>query len=429
MKKILLLLFILGMFFSSCIETGKIKEKEKIFNLDNTIFLNKNLDNNNLSFTNNLTLVAKKGKFNYDNKNIDFYSYNNLFPGPTIKAKKGTSLKLNLMNGLDYDTSIHWHGLQLKNEFDGTFTTQEAVKSNENFSYEIEFRNNGIYWYHPHFDSISQIDLGLYGAIIVEDENNNIKSDKDKIIFLDDFRFDGKKVLTQNTMHDVFMSGKYGNTYVINGEKSYNFNAKKGDVIRLRLINPSNARVYNFGLENLDLIVIGHDIELLKKPYKTKILSISPGDRFDVLVYIDELKNFQIRNYQSINKFDVLGSINVFGENKNLLENKKYITKILNSNLNKDFEKYFENDEIEKTFDIKFELSGNMMNAKWFFNGKSLIENPQVLKLEEGKRYKFRLINLDMHPHPIHIHGQKFVVTNRTLNIPNTILKGLKTLF
>jgi FtsP/CotA-like multicopper oxidase with cupredoxin domain len=409
------------------------KENSK-FELDNKnpTLANENLNVKKLNYTTNLKLKASRSFLEYNNKNLEVYSYNGVIPAPTIKGKINDRIVVNLENNLNEETSIHWHGLQIENNMDGVpGLTQDSIKPKKSFIYNFTLKNPGIYWYHPHFETFKQIDMGLYGALIVDDENEKlIKSDKDEIIFLDDFRLQNNKISTKINMHDVVMGGKYGNRYLINGKEKYELKVEREDLLRLRLINPSNARIYALEIEDLDFLVIGKDIGLLKKAYKTKTIIIAPGERYDVLISINSnKKELEIRNFIQKNKYDLIGKIKINPQKSKINKNgnKNYLDNLQTKILNYKIDTYLKNKtSIEKNLEFKLNRSFGMRNFKWTMNGKSLKENPEIMNLKNGQYYKIKLKNLDNGAHPIHIHGQKFLVLNRTYDVKNSINEGFR---
>lgn len=96
------------------------------------------------------------------------WGYNGGTPGPTIEAVEGDRLRIYVTNRLPEPTTVHWHGLILPNGMDGVAgLTQRAIPPGETFVYEFELRHPGTFMYHPHYDEMTQIALGMMGMFIV----------------------------------------------------------------------------------------------------------------------------------------------------------------------------------------------------------------------------------------------------------------------
>jgi FtsP/CotA-like multicopper oxidase with cupredoxin domain len=409
---IIFLLFILGNIIYN-FEENKLDKKNIISNSEENFEIKKL---NSSSKLREYYLTAKEeNNLLYENHSTKMFLYNSKLPGPIIRAKVGDTVRVYLKNKLPEETTIHWHGMQVENLMDGVpGITQDPIKSGENYIYEFEVKNPGIYWYHPHYNTAHQIEMGLYGALIVDDEEDIIETDKDIVLMLDDIRLDKNYQISQNLYGMDIMHGRYGNLFLINGKPQFNFEAKKGDLIRLRLINPSNARTYNFGIKNHELLVIGKDIGLLEKPYTTNIISIAPGERYDVLIYIKDLGDLEYFTKYYKDSYN-LGEIKVTKTNPN--DKKGYYESIKSQILNSKIPDWSFLENKTSNFTLELYAKGGMMgNFQWTINGKSSNLESEKINLEKGNLYKVTLKNLQMQVHPMHLHGQKFQVLSRNGN-------------
>ncbi len=138
-------------------------------------------DNNLASNIVEVNIVAAKT----DNVDIgngvqaNVMTFNGTIPGPQLRLKVGDRVKVTFTNNLPSKfidgkevnvSGIHWHGIELNNQSDGTEVTQAAVDPGHMFIYDFTVTRPGIFWYHPHHhSSTNQVAKGLYGSIIVED--------------------------------------------------------------------------------------------------------------------------------------------------------------------------------------------------------------------------------------------------------------------
>ena len=74
-----------------------------------------------------------------------------MVPGPELRITEGDVLEVALHNAVPEDTTIHWHGLALRNDMDGVHDlTQSPIRSGESFTYRFTVPDAGTYWFHPH---------------------------------------------------------------------------------------------------------------------------------------------------------------------------------------------------------------------------------------------------------------------------------------
>jgi len=124
-----------------------------------------------------------------DGFTINCWGYNGMTPGPTIEAFEGDRVRIHVTNKLPEGTSIHWHGFILPNGMDGVSgLTQPKIEPGETFVYEFTLKQTGTLMYHPHFDEMTQIALGMHGFFIVHPRDAAVRRvDRDFAIFLNEW--------------------------------------------------------------------------------------------------------------------------------------------------------------------------------------------------------------------------------------------------
>jgi manganese oxidase len=96
------------------------------------------------------------------------WGYNGSTPGPTIEGEEGDRVRIYVTNRLPEPTTVHWHGMILPNGMDGVGgLTQPNIPVGGTFVYEFTLNAPGTYMYHPHFDEMVQIGLGMSGMFVV----------------------------------------------------------------------------------------------------------------------------------------------------------------------------------------------------------------------------------------------------------------------
>ena len=117
---------------------------------------------------------------------VDTWAYGDSAPGPLLRARAGDLLRVTVDNGLPTGTSVHWHGVALRNDMDGgPGVTQAPIGAGDRFIYEFTVPDPGTYFYHPH--SGVQLDRGLYGVLLVDDPDEPGGYDVEWTVVLDDW--------------------------------------------------------------------------------------------------------------------------------------------------------------------------------------------------------------------------------------------------
>ena len=213
--------------------------------------------------------------------------YNDALPGPEIRVRQGDRLRVVVENGLDEETTVHWHGVRTPNAMDGVpHLTQAPIAPGESFTYEFDAVDAGAFWYHPHQNSTVQVGRGLYGPLIIE-EAEPVRVDRELTWVLDDWRLTKAAAISDdfNNRHDLMHNGRVGNTVTINGRVPESIAVRAGERIRLRLVNAANARIFALDFADLEPIVIALDGQPVA-PYASSdgLVTLGPAMRMDLIL-------------------------------------------------------------------------------------------------------------------------------------------------
>ncbi len=219
------------------------------------------------------------------------YGYKGSLLGPTIKAKRGDKVTIQVKNKLREYTTVHWHGMLVPSNMDGG--PHQVIQPDGQWTASFTINQPAATaWYHPHGlgNTAIQVYKGLAGLFIVEDEVSEAL-DIPKTYGVDDiplivqdkrFTDDGLPLYITH-MRDI-MEGMKGNTILVNGVANPFLKVKR-TLYRFRLLNGSNARTYTFRLTDSKAFhVIASDAGLLEKPVKMTTLKLSPGERAEILI-------------------------------------------------------------------------------------------------------------------------------------------------
>ncbi len=186
------------------------------------------------------------------------WGYNGRTPGPTLEAIEGDRLRIYVTNRLPEPTAVHWHGLILPNGMDGVAgLTQRAIQPGETFMYEFVLRYPGTFMYHPHYDEMTQIALGMHGMFIVHPRRpRGPRVDRDFVMMTHEWKIDaGARRPNPNAMADfnvlTFNSKAFPATEPIV--------CARGERVRIRLGNLSPMDHHPIHLHGLNFKITATD--------------------------------------------------------------------------------------------------------------------------------------------------------------------------
>lgn len=214
---------------------------------------------------------------------------------PTLVTHRGAAVRVTLRNVLAEPTIIHWHGLTIDSANDGNGET--LIRPGGAFDYAFTMRNRaGLYWYHPHphGSTAGQTYRGMFGLLVVEDDEELalrqaleiVPGENEIPLVLHDRRSTAPDHYAPSP--DDLMHGWYGDESLVNfTERPYlDVDARR---YRFRVLNASNARIYRLGLRGdrgaaLPFSLLGTDGGLLEQPRTVTEVFVAPAERVDLLV-------------------------------------------------------------------------------------------------------------------------------------------------
>jgi len=374
-------------------------------------------------------LTASRKKIFVGGEWIDGFAYNDQVPGPTIRARVGDKIVVDLDNRLDVATTIHWHGMSVPYEMDGVTWKTDPIGPKKQATYSFVAKRSGTFWYHPHFDTARQVDLGLYGVLIVEDPVE--PKTNDEIVMV----FDTWGEHAEPSMDDGGMSqedeGRLPRLWTINSLENPLLKIDGGRSVRARLVNASNHGYLSLHWPSMR--VIASDQGLLQDLEEPERLVLAPGDRAEVEILVGEKGFSLLTDPYSLNGGSAAttdASAPLGPMPTDLLElavdrpaaapaPTKWPFARLASSADPAF------------VDLMYVLSGDYESDEWFINGE---QYPKVTirELPRGFPAIVEVRNLSSTEHPFHVHGHAFEVLSRNgvrsklLTIEDTINLGVR---
>lgn len=328
--------------------------------------------------------------------------FNGSVPGPELRVVQGERINVRLENRLEEGAAVHWHGIRLQNNMDGVpILTQSLVNPGDDFYYSFTPRDAGTYWYHSHYISQEQVARGLMGALIIEDETPP-DVDHDITAVLTDWRLDPEGQLTEDfeNMHDTAHAGRLGNFV-----KAFlpDVVVKRGERIRLRLINAATDRIFPLIIKGLPGKIVALDGMPIASPRDFDKPFLAPAQRMDVIADVTGTIELEMDHRQGAYP---LGKLRVEGHTK---RRDTGISALPSADVPT---------HGEPTQSLKLTMQGGAMSHHhggdniWAFNGLSDMQPKPFAAFKRGETAKISLVNDTRFPHGIHLHGHHFHEVN-----------------
>ncbi|NUW31769.1 multicopper oxidase family protein [Nonomuraea sp. SMC257] len=223
------------------------------------------------------------------------WGYDGRFPGPTIRARAGRRTVVRVTNALGAPTVTHLHGGHTPPESDGYPTDLVGPGTHRDYAFPLDQRASTL-WYHDHRMDYTgqQVWRGLAGFFLVGDEEEAAlplpSGERDVPLMICDrsFAADGSMPYPASPegpgAREAFMGGVLGDVILVNGAPWPSLGVDRARY-RFRLLNASNARVYELALAPAGRLVrVGGDGGLLAAPRSADRVRLAPGERADVIV-------------------------------------------------------------------------------------------------------------------------------------------------
>lgn len=369
--------------------------------------------------THTYQLTASEFNWNVsEGKTIKAFGFNQSVPGPTLRAAQGDTIVVKVKNDLAEPTVIHWHGIRLPAEMDGTDSVQRPIGPGEEFEYRFMVPDAGTFWYHSHHNETRQMERGMYGALIVEEETK-LKVDQEQVLVIDDMKLTecnefkvGNFVSRWLERHD----GREGDTVLINGLENYAIEVNGGQVERWRFVNAASARYFRLYLGGRKFRLIATDGGLLEYPVELDELLLVPGERADILVGpFKEGESFKIESLK-YNRMTSVGSRRMTYATVRVLASRPSVVE-LPEKLRAIQPLAHRDAAINRK--VKFSVGLSREHGIDFLvNGETHADDKPVIR---GELQVWEVRNTSRMDHPFHLHGFFFQVLEIDGRVPDYI--------
>jgi FtsP/CotA-like multicopper oxidase with cupredoxin domain len=349
------------------------------------------------------------------------WGVNGSYLGPTVRARRGEEVLMQVTNELGEETSLHWHGMHLPARMDGG--PHQPIGPGETWSpaWRVDQPASTL-WYHPHLhgETAEHVYRGIAGMFLVDDPDRSpALPDEygvdDVPVIVQDKEFDGSEL---DTSHGLFEStGLLGDTVLVNGTPGPYLDITT-ERVRLRVLNGSNARIYNFAFsDNRRFDLVGTDGGLVPAPVPLNNIELSPGERAELVVEMEPGETVELQSRPLVSggsrfagaddSLDVLqlraaGTLRPSPVVPDTLAPAPDVAR----------------EDVAETRRLR--LSGSSIN------GRDMEMSRIDQSVRAGTTELWRVRNADGNPHNFHVHGVSFAVASVDGGPPPPELAGWK---
>jgi FtsP/CotA-like multicopper oxidase with cupredoxin domain len=350
--------------------------------------------------------------------------------GPTIEARPGQRVEVELTNALDEPTVLHWHGLRPPEAADGH--PRLALDPGGIYRYAFELDEAaGLYWYHSHahMRTAPQVYFGLAGLFIVRDEAEAAlelpAGDREVTLVLQDKRQDATGQILYSAMGHQLMEGFLGDVPFVNGSRPTRIEVDSA-MYRLRVLAAANARIYRLALSNgRPLRLIGSDGGFLRAPVELPFVDMGTGERTDLLVDFAGLPAGTVVTLRSLDFPDPAGAMGMGMMGRGMMG-----AGGLRQGAPIDLVEFVVAREVDEPARVSsalvdlprlaratarrervFRFASAMMTHT--INGRSFAMDRIDERVAFGDTEVWRFVNEAPFPHPVHMHAVHFQVLSR----------------
>ncbi|MGE9808899.1 multicopper oxidase family protein [Janibacter sp. G1551] len=399
-------------------------------------------------------LTAAPGPIDLGGPVVDTWSFGTV-PGPTIRARAGDRLVVDLTNDLPAPTTVHWHGIALRNDMDGVpGMTQAPIAPAGSFRYDFTVPDPGTYFFHPHVGV--QLDRGLYGVLVVEDPAEPGDHDQEWVVVLDDW-VDGTGRTPDDVMSELLSGsgsasghmdgmGGYGAGghgtggdmtspllggagdiayphYLVNGRvpvSPVTLTGRPGQRVRMRVVNAAADTAFR-------LAVGGHQLSLTHAdgfpvvPVTGDAILLGMGERVDLVLTLGDGAFPLVAAAEGKHGHGLAVVRTAAGAAPSSTARPTELDgRVLTvADLAPATSAALPVRRVDRTHDLDLGgsmggmggMGGSSSGYVWTINGRTF-EHQQPLDVRQGERVRLRLRNATMMFHPMHVHGHTFAVVD-----------------
>ncbi|KXK63870.1 copper oxidase [Micromonospora rosaria] len=354
---------------------------------------------------------------------------NGTYLGPTLRARRGDRVAVDVTNHLPERTSVHWHGMHLPAEMDGG--PHNPIDRNATWQpYWTIAQPAATLWYHPHLHQTTaqHVYRGVAGLFIVDDPATDALplpkqygvDDVPLVIQDKKIKDDGTLDTSKMNFGGLTITGLLGDKILVNGTYDPHFEVKT-ELVRFRLLNGSNARIFHVGFaDDREFQLVAADSGLLGAPQPLNRLLLSPGERAEIVVRFAPGDDVVMKSFPPPLKANFAYARLAGGDDEH------------------DLVKFVAAGTLRPSPALPATLAPQppapqptgdpfrLTMGDFTFNGRTMEMQRLDRVVGTGTVERWEIVNSQLIPHNFHVHGSSFHVVDVDGEAPPAHLRGVK---
>ncbi|UVF22568.1 multicopper oxidase family protein (plasmid) [Microvirga terrae] len=347
-------------------------------------------------------------------------AYNGSVPGAVLRLQEGQPARIKVVNESGYPNLIHWHGLHLPPEQDGTAEEgSPIIQPGKSLTYAFTPKPAGTRWYHSHAMAMTDLSKstysGEYGFLIVDPAAGD-PGRYDLEVMLASHTWSGEWVSIQdmhygpppdNGLEVMYHAATLGERMLGHGEP---VRVRQGERVLFRILNANASMSLSLALPGHRFQVIALDGNPVPTRASVEVLKLDVGERADAVVVMNNPGVWVLGSTHDDDRNMGMGIIVEYADRRG---EPQWISP---QNAAWNYAAFARDDTApspNETISLRFEKipGGRGGYNRWLINGKSWPYTDPLFTVKEDQRYRLVLDNYSGDEHPVHLHRHTFEVT------------------
>jgi len=362
--------------------------------------------------------------------------YNGQVPGPLLRMHEGKRVTIDVLNHTSADEVVHWHGLHIPSEVDGSMEEgTPVVPAGGHRRYTFTPAPAGTRWYHTHTmagrDLTRATYTGMFGFLYIEPKRDPVGYDREVFLALKEWNpymsGEGDVAGTLDALYEHF---SINDRALGHGEP---VSVSEKQRIMFRILNASATMNRRVALAAHRFKIVAMDGNALPAPKESEVLELGPGERIDAIV---EMNQPGVWIFGTIDDHDRQAGMGIIVEYAGKRGEARWLPP---SNQKWNYAAFgeakpapiplariplvFEKNGFESFPNARFRNmnTGRRWMDKWTINGKSYPSTDRI-RIKKNERYRLVFDNRSDEAHPLHLHRHTFELT-RVEGVPTSGIK------